>query len=555
MVLAVACTPRSRHLTILTTDDVHAAWFDSTYTGDGNQSSLLAVKYYVDSVRMADGAGNVLLLDAGDCLQGDNAAYYYNYVDTESVHLFSRMAAYMEYDAIAVGNHDIEAGPAVYRRVEKELAERGIPFLAGNAVSDSTGLPVFPVYKVFRRGGMKVLVLGYTNPNIPMWLDGQAWPGMHFESLVPLVQKDVDNLSAIIHPDVTVVIAHSGTGNGTGTVLEDQSLDLYKSLRGVDFIVCGHDHRQIAVCNDSIALLNSGKKARYVSIGRIAMDAGGKKKLEAGLIKVDGRKSDPAMRKAFRKDFEAVRAFSMHNIGIITEDLYSRDSYKGPCPYINLLHQVQLRYSGADISFAAPLNYNGKVSAGNVSYNDLYTIYPYENQLYVLRLTGKEIKDYLEYSYGLMLSAPGSAHTLAIAQKDDPRYAQKGWSFVNASYNFDSAAGINYTVDLRKPKGARISILGLADGTPFDLAAEYSVAMTSYRASGGGYLLLKGAGIPMEELQKRVVARHKEIRLMLKDYVEAEGVLDPEKFVTPEMGSWKYLPDNSAIVKDLTLLF
>ena len=62
-------------LTVLSTDDVHGAWFDSTYTGGGVRRSLMAVKHYADSVRAADGAENVLFVDAGDCLQGDNAAY------------------------------------------------------------------------------------------------------------------------------------------------------------------------------------------------------------------------------------------------------------------------------------------------------------------------------------------------------------------------------------------------------------------------------------------------------------------------------------------------
>ena len=90
-------------LTVLSTNDVHGSWFDSTYTGSGIRRSLFAVKYCVDSVRTADGAGNVLLVDAGDCLQGDNAAYYYNYVDTLSPHLFPRLMKYMGYDAIAWG--------------------------------------------------------------------------------------------------------------------------------------------------------------------------------------------------------------------------------------------------------------------------------------------------------------------------------------------------------------------------------------------------------------------------------------------------------------------
>ena len=73
---------------ILTTNDVHGCYFDSVYVGDRTKNSLLAVSYLVDSVRAATGGENVVLIDAGDCLQGDNAAYYFNYVDTVTPHLY-----------------------------------------------------------------------------------------------------------------------------------------------------------------------------------------------------------------------------------------------------------------------------------------------------------------------------------------------------------------------------------------------------------------------------------------------------------------------------------
>ena len=121
-------------LTILSTNDVHGTWFDSTYVDARTRPALTAVKYYVDSVRTANGAENVLLLDAGDCLQGDNAPYYFNYVDTETPHLFPRLMEYMGYDAVAVGNHDIETGHAVYDRVAADLKKNGVDFLAANAL-------------------------------------------------------------------------------------------------------------------------------------------------------------------------------------------------------------------------------------------------------------------------------------------------------------------------------------------------------------------------------------------------------------------------------------
>ena len=112
---------------------------------------------YADSVRNAAGKGNVILVDAGDCLQGDNAAYYFNYVDTVSRHVYARMADYMRYDAVVVGNHDIETGHPVYDRIVRQMKT---PFLAANAISETDGSPYFRDYVILRRHGVKIAVLG-----------------------------------------------------------------------------------------------------------------------------------------------------------------------------------------------------------------------------------------------------------------------------------------------------------------------------------------------------------------------------------------------------------
>ena len=187
-------------LTVLSTNDVHGTWFDSTYVDSRTRPSLLAINHYVDSVRTADGAENVLLIDAGDCLQGDNAPYYFNYIDTITPHLFPRLVSYMKYDAVAVGNHDIETGHPVYDRVAADLKKNGIDFLAANAVRNDNGKPYFKPYKVEKRAGLKVAILGYTNANMKAWLQEEIWSGMHFESIVKVIQQDVDRIRAKERP-------------------------------------------------------------------------------------------------------------------------------------------------------------------------------------------------------------------------------------------------------------------------------------------------------------------------------------------------------------------
>ncbi len=556
-------------LHVLTTNDVHGTWFDSTYVGGGIKKSLFACNHYIDSVRTADGAENVLLVDVGDCLQGDNAAYYYNYADTVTPHLFPRLCTYMKYDAVVVGNHDIETGHHVYDRVASDLKSHDIPFLAGNAFRNDNGKTYFPGYAVIKKAGLKVLLLGYTNPNMKAWLDESLWSGMTFESLLPLVQHDVDSLKAKVKPDVTIVAVHSGAGNGDGTVLESQAMDLYKSLTGVDLIAYAHDHRPFADSRGEMGIMNSGSHSRNVGHAVIKVSVkDGKAEVDSvgtSLIPVHAEKADPEMREAFSRDFNAVRTFTLRKVGELKGDLVTRESYKGMCSYMNFIHTIGLEH--AEISIAAPLTFNGTVTAGTLVYNDLFTIYPYENQMFVLKLSGKELKNYLEYSYDKWIRTAedvkgiaegrSQGHVLRIRQSGDARYGQKRWSFESASYNFDSAAGINYTVDVTKPFGERITVASMADGAPFDENREYSVAMTSYRASGGGNILEKGAGVT--DSADRITERLPEYREMIYDYLRKNGAIDPAVVnANPALGHWEFIPEpyaEKAIERDMELMF
>ncbi len=563
-VMSACCGPKDGEYTfrILTTNDVHGRYFDSLYVTDGTINALTNVSWYADSIRTAAGEENVILLDAGDCLQGDNAAYYFNYTDTVSKHIFARMVEYMGYDAIAVGNHDIETGHKVYDRMVETME---VPFLAANALRTDDGRPYFQEYVTLKRHGIRITVIGFTNPNIKSWLSPLLWEGMTFESLLPMVQQVVDRVREEEESDVVIVLTHSGTGEGDGSQLESQGLDLFKSLRGVDFIVCAHDHRPVVHKNDSICLINAGSHCRNLGSGTVTVRVeDGKvvsKTLDAGLIPLDKMKVDMKMREMFRNDYEAVKAFTLKEVGELKTHLRTRDAYKGMSDYLNLLHTLSLGCTPAQISFAAPLTFNGSVNAGTLVYNDLFTIYPFENQLFVVKMTGKEIEDYLEYSYDMWINTIDSAddRLLKIVNDPDPRTGQKQWSFINRSYNFDSAGGLVYNVDVTRSAGERITILSLADGSPFEESAEYNVAMTSYRASGGGGIMRNGAGIDTDRISDRVVEYYPEIREILYDYLIKNGEIDPVKIGDRKViGEWKFVPESlasKAMDCDMLLLF
>ena len=565
LILAVSCCgPKDGEYVfrVLTTNDVHGRYFDSLYVEDGVRNSLMTAAWTVDSVRTAAGKENVLLVDVGDFLQGDNAAYYYNFVDTTSRHIFARMAEYMDYDAVIVGNHDVETGHAAYDRLRSQL---DMPFLAANAIRTDNGEAYFQEYTIVRRHGLKIAIVGFTNPGIPGWLSPELWSGMEFRELLPYAQEVVDRVAAKENPDVMIVAVHGGVGRGNPQQVENPGMSLFQSLEGVDLLLCAHDHRPVVHDADSIALVNAGSHCKYVGQGIVNVTVKDgkvvKKSSDASLITVSPEKADVKMREAFAGDFAKVKEFTVREVGLLEMPLKTIDAYRGMSDYINLIHTLSLGCEPAQMSLAAPLTYDGEVPAGTVLYNDLFTIYPFENQLFVVKMTGKEIKDCLEFSYDNWINTygPSESHLLKIRNVSDPRTGQKGWSFVGRAYNFDSAGGLIYDVDVTKPYGKRLNIKSFADGSAFDEATVYNVAMTSYRANGGGGLLKQGAGIDTGNIGERVVARYPEIREMLYDFIQEHGTITPELIGNPAViGQWEFVPSaiaQKALDADMKLLF
>ncbi|MBO4570475.1 MAG: bifunctional metallophosphatase/5'-nucleotidase [Bacteroidales bacterium] len=500
---------------ICATTDVHGAYFDSTYNGQRNRTSLANVAGYVRQLR--ESGVKPVLIDVGDLLQGDLAAYYYNYVNTKDEHAAISIAKYLDYDALVVGNHDIEAGHSNYDRMLKAFPKK---YLAANAAANAgpkKGRCYFNTYRVVRRDGVKIGILGMTNANIPNWLSEDKWSGMEFFVISNMVEFALEDMYRRENPDIVVLAVHSGTGNGFPEV-ENEAAFLAAEIPGIDIVLCGHDHKAVAMmvdCADrQVLLMNEGKKAVVLGQAEVTLNVkDGKvvsRKITNRLIPMEDVAPDEEYDKRFSKQFREVKEYANRVIGTITGEMDFRQALYGPSEYINLVQTVQLEASGADISFTAPLSDRGKISAGDITFQNLVDIYKYENQLYVVKMTGQQIKDYLEYSYNNWINGVGPA------------------------FNYDSADGIIYEVSKRAPKGSRVNIISMRDGSPFDLDKTYTVAMTSYRASGGGDLLKKGAGINPRDLE--IVRKYDDIRNILKDYIEEHKVIEP---VIPD--NWKFI--------------
>ena len=544
-------------LKLIETSDVHGCYFPYDFIRNKPmKGSLARVSSYVKEQR--EKYENVILMDNGDILQGQPVAYYYNYMDTISEHVCAAMLNYMKYDVGTMGNHDVETGHAVYDRWVRQC---NFPVLGANIVDNKTGKPYLPPYQIIEKEGVKIAILGMITPAIPSWLPEQLWSGLHFEDMEDCARKWVKIIREKENPDVLVGLFHAGPeGNKLDNVVENGSGNVAKSVPGFDVVFMGHDHTRryekvVNVEGDSVLLIDPANMSKVVSeVTFTIKKQDGKvvsKQVEGKLVNMDGYAPDADFLNIFSGAYETTMDFVSRNIGRIEHTISSKEAFFGPSAFVDLIHQLQLDITGADISFCAPLSAYAEIKKGDICVSDMFNLYKYENLLYTMKLTGKEIKDFLEMSYALWTNQMQSPddHLMLLNEKDN------GFGrFKNPSFNFDSAAGIIYTVDVTKPQGEKIRIERMANGEPFDLNKTYRVAVNSYRGNGGGDLLTKGAGIPKTELAKRIVySTDKDLRYYLMKRIEEVKVLDPKP-----LNQWKFIPEEwtvPASKRDYDILF
>ena len=560
------------HLKILETGDVHGCIFPQDLVNQRTRKGSLAqVETFVKTLQAQKGQ-TVILLDDGDVLQGTPFVYYYDYLDTTGVNQLAPVMNYMHYAVGTVGNHDIEPGHAVFDKFRKEI---DFPWLAANAVDNTTGKPYFKPYVILHRDGLKIAVFGMTTPAVVDWLPPSIWSGMHFTDMVKTARYWVKYIKNHEHPDLLIGLFHSGTNvnygiHGDGLPTEDASGLVAKEVPGFDVIFAGHDHKpsnQVItnIAGKEVLLLDPGAYAEFVSEADINLtylprDGRYEKTITGHLRRMSDYAPDSAFVHKFMPDFLQVKKFVNKPIGKFTKSINSQNALFGPSAFVDIIHQLQLRNTHADVSVASLLSLNAHINKGELYMRDLFKLYRYENYLYTMKLSGREIKNLLEYSYGLWFNTMKNKndHLLLFKKTNQGKLAISRWTgkpiLKNAYYNFNSAAGIRYTVNVSKKPGNRIHILSMADGKPFDMNKMYTVAINSYQGNGGGGTLTEGAGIPVNELSKRLVSSSKkDIRYLMMRWIESKKAITPKS-----LNEWKVIPEDwakPAAKRDRELLF
>ncbi len=506
-----------QRLTLLHTSDLHGSvlpWDD--FQNQPADGSLAQVATLVGQIR-SEAAGTVLVLDSGDTIQGTPLEQFPHVRWSEPSPTIAAMNL-IGYDAMAVGNHEFNFGLKVLRRAEKQA---DFPFLSANTIDSATTEPAFPTHMVIEADEVRVGIIGLVTPNIPGWERPEHYRGLEFRAMDEVAREQVRVLRKEKGCDLVVVLAHTGfekdpdDESSSGTDHEDFAWRLAQ-IPGVDVLLTGHTHNDIPPRKVGEAIV-AQPRARARLLTRIDLDLERRDdgwriaSWEGRNLPLKGVKPDSAIETSMTALHRRVSETLDGPVGLVGQPMSVAGCRLHDCAALDLIHQVQLEASGADLSLASLLtDRTPNLEAGPVTWRWIYAFYVYPNTLVKVAVTGAEVKDILEHSaryYNGLDCDPDGGCTLLT----DPTIPH---------YNVDTMAGVSYRVDPTQPVGHRIRDMRFR-GRAIDLHNIFTLVCNNYRAAGGG-------GYPHLAEADTVWRSSEEMTDLIGDFIEKSGSWQPE---------------------------
>lgn len=536
--LVLACAPsqlpRSTgpvDLVVATTTDVHGrvtAWDYYANQPDAVRG-LTRAATIVDSVRVAN-PGRVILLDGGDLLQGNPLAYVAARVSSNRTNPIIAAMNAMQYDASAIGNHEYNYGVPY---LDSAVKQARFPFLSANTYRvEPDGAHAYHPWTIIERAGLKVGVVGATTPGVTLWDAENIRGRLRFGDIVPAVREAATEVRAA-GADIVVVTVHSGLNEPssydtvtTGVPSENVAARIAREVPGIDLVLYGHSHKEMRGTTIGQTLLIQPKNwATSVDVAHLVVSRtdGVWRVTEkrSDLVQSAGHAEDPAVLAATEAVHRETVAYVTTAVGTATERWSADSARVKDTPLIDFILETERRAAGADLASTAAFSTEAAIGPGPITIAQVAQLYPYDNTLRAVRITGKQLRDYLEFSsrYYRTVTSPNAP------LETDPQIP---------GYNFDIVSGVDYVVDVSRPIGSRITRLDYK-GAPVRDADTFTMALNNYRQTGGGgYAMLSGAPVVYDKQQ--------EIRQILIDEVKRRGVLRQADYFTP---NWTFVREGS----------
>jgi len=499
-------------LVLVATTDLHGhvtAW--DYPAGTAARDGLTRAATIIDSLRDRH-PGQVILVDAGDALQGNAFAAYFGGEAWRDPHPVVDAMNTAGYDVATPGNHEFDFG---LERFHRALSAATFPFVSANLRLLPADTLALPPFIVLQRNGVRVAVAGFTTPGTMVWhrdrLRGQLRVA-RIEAAAPGVLREMRRSA-----DVTVVLAHSGLDrtssyDTTGVGGENVAATLAGGPDRPDLVVVGHSHAEFA---DSVIggvhFVQPGPRAQSLAVVHLALvEEGGALRLvrvSATLVPVGNAPPHPRLVRRLADPHAAAVTWAAGVVGEAALAMPAATARVEDTPLLRFLHDLQRRTAGADLSMAPVFDLRGGFDQGEITMGEVFRFYPFENRLRSVRLSGAAVRAWLEQSarYFFVDSAGGVAVNRFVP-----------------GYNYDLLGGAAYTVDLSRPAGQRVTRLEVRGRAVRD-SDSLTVALSDYRQQGGGQFAML-AGAPL------VYDRGENIRDLIVAEIRRRGRLNPADF-------------------------
>jgi 2',3'-cyclic-nucleotide 2'-phosphodiesterase/3'-nucleotidase len=525
--LAVACQqpvffPSNGHadLIVVATTDIHgrARGWDYYANAPDSVGGLSRVATIVDSLRKAS-AYSPVVVDAGDIIQGNPLAYVAARVDSTMMNPVIAAMNVIQYDAAAIGNHEFNYGVPYLQRAAHQAQ---FPMLATN-VYGPDGQRLFRGWAYSSRRGIRIAIIGATTPGSMVWDRDHLAGRATVRDVIPEVRAAVRDARGAA-ADVIVVALHSGLNEpssydtvDTKIPSENVAARLAHEVPGIDLIVYGHSHKQMPDTVIGGTLLMQPKNwAQSVAIAHLQMEQRNNRWVvvhkRSNVFPVAHHKEDAQVLAVTQEGHRAAVAY--------TSVAWKADSSRVvDTPLMDFVLEVERKAAGAQLSSTAVFDRSASLGPGPITISRLSALYPYDNTLRAVKISGAQLRAYLEQSARYFrLREDGSIDV-------DPQIP---------GYNYDIVKGVDYTLDLSKPVGQRVTQLDY-QGHAVAATDSFTMALNNYRQTGGGgFSMLSGAPV--------VYDKQLEIRQLLIDEVRQKGTLAPSDYYHP---NWRIIPATS----------
>ena len=525
--VAHSFVPERVQITILGTTDLHGNINPiDYYTNKPDNRGFAKVATLIKRIRKEQ--PNTLLIDSGDTIQGSPLESFHSRKNNTRTDPMMLVMNALNYDAMAVGNHEYNFGLKV---LEKARGEAKFPWLSGNTYEKGTERTHYKPYIVKDVAGVKIGILGLTTPGIPYWDNPPNYAGLEFRDPVAEARKWVETLRTKEKVDVVVIAMHMGLGEDlrTGEASpgqiphENEAISIAKEVPGVDVIFMGHTHREVSsLYVNGVLLTQANHWGRHLARADLYLQ----KEPTGWRVYAKSARTLPTDDRV-EPDVEVVKLAEPYDrqtqqwlervVAQSPEDLTAEDARFRDTAILDLIQKVQLEAGKADVSMVASFNQQARIDKGPVTVRDVTELYVYENTLAVLEVTGQQLKDALEHSAKYYNTYEAGKTPRELINDKIP------------AYNFDIAEGVTYDLDISKPIGSRIQNLRFK-GQPLSMTRKLRLATNNYRVNGGGgYTMYKNAPV--------VYRSGEEIRELMVDWMERNKTIP-----TKPNNNWRIVP-------------